>query len=255
MWPRLPASPRVATRKAIGEHPETRSSSLSSGCRVLSIASPVNTHLPVQARERTALNRQNATSLLTIPYQGEGSTRPFIFAHSPFTRALGGNASARLVRIAHYPCPLLCTCDTIQEKASARAPCIHPITISRALQVKASTRVHRLCSNLLLKRSARFVCLNLICALLCLCDRLRKGISKAHFPSFKPHLKGSARLQGFTLSGQYFFSRALQGFSKASLSKILVKGYAREGFNKRSSSSFNQSDTVPETNRYALPTS
>ena len=79
--------------------------------------------------------------------------------------------------------------------------------------------------------------------------------SKAHFPSFKPHLKGSARLQGFTLRGQYFFSRALQGFSKASLSKILVKGYAREGFNKRSSSSFNQSDTVPETNRYAPPTS
>ena len=131
---------------------------------------------------------------------------------------------------------------------------------------------------------------------------------------FKPHLKGSARLQGFTLRGQYFFSRALQGFSKASLSlfkpssqgpckvcmtesnlsllclcdppregfskasvslfkpfsqglckasardpsfcsKILVKGYAREGFNKRSSSSFNQSDMVPETNRYAPPTS
>ena len=77
----------------------------------------------------------------------------------------------------------------------------------------------------------------------------------AHFPSFKPHPKGSARLQGFTLRGQYFFSRALQGFSKASLSKILVKGYEREGFNKRSSSSFNQSDTVPETNRYAPPTS
>ena len=166
LWPRLPASLRVATRNAIGEHPETRSSSLPRGCRVLSIASPVNTHLPVQARERTALNRQNATSLLTIPYQGEGSTRPFIFAHSPFTRALGGNASARLVRIAHYPCPLLCTCDTIQEKASA--PRIHPITISRALQVKASTRVHRLCSNLLLKGSARFVCLNQICSLLSL---------------------------------------------------------------------------------------
>ena len=136
----------------------------------------------------------------------------------------------------------------------------------------------------------------------------------AHFQSFKPHPKGSARLQGFTLRGQYFFSRALQGFSKASLSlfkpssqgpckvcmtesnlsllclcdppregfskasvslfkpfsqglckasardpsfcsKILVKGYAREGFNERSSSSFIQSDTVPETNRYALPTS
>ena len=35
---------------------------------------------------------------------------------------------------------------------------------------------------------------------------------------FKPHLKGSARLQGFTLRDQYFFPRALQGFSKASLS-------------------------------------
>ena len=148
--------------------------------------------------------------------------------------------------------------------------------------------------------------------MLCLCDPLREGISKAHFPLFKPHLKGSARLQGFTLRGQYFFSRALQGFSKASLSlfkpssqgpckvcmtesnlsllclcdppregfskasvslfkpfsqglckasarlhyrKFLVKGYAREGFNKRSSSSFNQSDTVPGTNRYAPPTS
>ena len=45
--------------------------------------------------------------------------------------------------------------------------------------MKASTRVHRLCSNLLLKHSARFVCLNLICVLLCLCDCLRKGISKA----------------------------------------------------------------------------
>ena len=190
MWPRSAASPRVATRRAIrGEHPETRSASLSSGCRVLSTASPANPHLPVQARERTALNRQNATSLLTIPYQGEGSTRPFIFAHSPFTRALGGNASARLVRIAHYPCPLLCTCDTIQEKASARAPRIHPIT-SRALQAKASTRAHRLCSNLLLKRSARFVCLNLICALLCLCDRLRKGISKASVSLLKRSSQG-----------------------------------------------------------------
>ncbi len=148
----------------------------------------------MQARARTALNRQNATSLLTIPYQGEGSTRPFIFAHSLFTRALGGNASARLVRIAHYPCPLLCTCDTIQEKASARAPRIHPITISRALQVKASTRVHRLCSNLLLKRSARFVCLNLICALLCLCDRLRKGISKASVSLLKRSSLCSAKV-------------------------------------------------------------
>ena len=180
MWPRSAASPRVATRRAIrGEHPETRSASLSRGCRVLSTATPANPHLPVQARERTARNRQNATSLLTTPYQGEGSTRPFIFAQSPFTRALGGNASASLGRIAHYPRPLLCTCDISQEKASARAPRLHPIIISRALQAKAPTRVHRLCSNLLLKRSARFVCLNLICALLCLCDRLRKGISKA----------------------------------------------------------------------------
>ena len=76
LWPRLPASPRVATRKAIGEHPETRSSSLPSGCRVLSIASPVNTHLAVQARERTALNRQNATSLLTIPIKGRALQGP-----------------------------------------------------------------------------------------------------------------------------------------------------------------------------------
>ena len=176
-------------KSRIGEHPETRSSSLSNGGRVLSIASPVNIPLPVQAHARTALNRQNATSLLTIPYQGEGSTRPFIFAHSPFTRALGGNASARLVRIPHYPCPLLCTCDTIQENASARAPRIHPIT-SRAVQAKASTRAHRLCSNLLLKRSARFVCLNLICALPCLCDRLRKGISKASVSLLKRSSQG-----------------------------------------------------------------
>lgn len=76
LWLRLPASPRGATRKAIGEHPETRSSSLPSGCRVLSIASPVNTHLPVQARERTALNRQNATSLLTIPIKGRALQGP-----------------------------------------------------------------------------------------------------------------------------------------------------------------------------------
>ena len=216
MWPRSAASPRVATRRAIrGEHPETRSASLSRGCRVLSTASPANPHLPVQARERTARNRQNATSLLTTPYQGEGSTRPFIFAQSPFTRALGGNASASLGRIAHYPCPLLCTCDISQEKASARAPRLHPIIISRALQAKAPTRVHRPCPNLLLKRSA----------------------SKAHFPPFKPSaqglckasrlhppwsillLKGSARLQqGFTPLIQTFFLRALQGSSKASLS-------------------------------------
>lgn len=63
-------------KSRIGEHPETRSSSLPSGCRVLSIASPVNTHLPVQARERTALNRQNATSLLTIPIKGRALQGP-----------------------------------------------------------------------------------------------------------------------------------------------------------------------------------
>ena len=71
-----------------------------------------------------------------------------------------------------------------------RGPRIHPITISRALQVKASTRVHRLCSNLHLKRAARFVGLNLICALLCLCDRLRKGISKASVSLLKPSSQG-----------------------------------------------------------------
>ena len=147
----------------------------------------------MQARERTALNRQNATSLLTIPIKGRALQGPSS-SLTLFTRALGGNASARLVRIAHYPCPLLCTCDTIQEKASARAPRIHPITISRALQVKASTRVHRLCSNLLFKRSARFVCLNLICALLCLCDRLRKGISKASVSLLKRSSLCSAKV-------------------------------------------------------------
>ena len=73
----------------------------------------------------------------------------------------------------------------------------------------------------------RFVCLNPICSLLCLCDPLREGISKAQFPSFKPHLKGSARLQGFTLRGQCFFSRAQQGFSKASLSKISCQGLCK----------------------------
>ena len=76
----------------------------------------------------------------------------------------------------------------------------------------------------------RFVCLNPICSLLCLCDPLREGISKAHFPSFQTSsqglckasrlhspwsillLKGSARLQqGFTILIQTFFSRALQG--------------------------------------------
>ena len=155
MWPRLPASPRVATRKAIGEHPETRSSSLPSGCRVLSIASPVNTHLPVQARERTALNRQNATSLLTIPIKGRALQGPSssltLSSQELWEVTLQQDSFASLT----YPSPLLCTCDIIQEKASARAPLLHPITISRALQEKASTRVHCLCSNLLLKGSAR----------------------------------------------------------------------------------------------------
>ena len=36
---------------------------------------------------------------------------------------------------------------------------------------------------------------------------------------------------------------------------VQSKGFTREGFNERSSSSFIQSDTVPETNRYAPPTS
>ena len=36
-------------------------------------------------------------------------------------------------------------------------------------------------------------------------------------------------------------------------SPLVCKGYAREGFNERSSLSPIQSDTVPETNRYALP--
>ena len=68
----------------------------------------------------------------------------------------------------------------------------------------------------------------------------REGLSKASVSLFKPFSQGlckaSARDPSFC-------------------SKILVKGYAREGFNERSSSSFIQSDTVPETNRYALPTS
>ena len=133
------------------------------------------------------------------------------------------------------------------------------------LQGKASARLQSLCSNLFLKGSARlqqgtlpFVQKFLSRAMQGKASTsapLHHSSNQAHVPSFKPHLKGSARLQGFTLRGQYFFSRALQGFSKASLSRILVKGYEREGFNKRSSSSFNQSDTVPETNRYALPTS
>ena len=148
--------------------------------------------------------------------------------------------------------------------------------------------------------------------MLCLCDPLREGISKAHFPLFKPHLKGSARHQGFALRGQYFFPRALQGFSKALLSlfkpsphgpckvcmtesnlsllclcdppregfskasvslfkpfsqglckasardpsfcsKILVKGYAREGFNERSSSPFIQSRHGTGTQQICTP--
>ena len=153
-------------------------------------------------------------------------------------------------------------------------------------------------------------------SLLCLCDPPREGFNErsSSSPIQSDTERGPARHQGFTLRGQYFFSRALQGFSKASLSlfkpssqgpckvcmtesnlsllclcdppregfskasvslfkpfsqglckasardpsfcsKILVKGYAREGFNERSSSSLSQSDTVPETNRYALPTS
>ena len=190
MWPRLPASPRVATRKAIGEHPETRSSSLPSGCRVLSIASPVNTHLPVQARERTALNRQNATSLLTIPIKGRALQGP----SSSLTRPSQELWEVTLQQDSFASLTIPALCFTIQEKASARAPCIHPITISRALQVKASTRVHRLCSNLLIKRSARFLCLNLICALLCLCDRLRKGISKASVSLLKRSSLCSAKV-------------------------------------------------------------
>ena len=74
-------------------------------------------------------------------------------------------------------------------------------------------------------------------SLLCLCDPPREGFSKASVSLFKPFSQGlckaSARDPSFC-------------------SKILVKGYAREGFNERSSSSLSQSDTVPETNRYAL---
>jgi len=67
-------------------------------------------------------------------------------------------------------------------------------------------------------------------------------------------------LQGFKASLSVV-NTSSQGLCKASArdpsfySKILVKGYAREGFNERSSSPFIQSDTVPETIRYALPTS
>jgi hypothetical protein len=67
-------------------------------------------------------------------------------------------------------------------------------------------------------------------------------------------------LQGFKASISVANTYS-QGLCKASArdpsicSKILVKGYAREGFKERSYSSFIQSDTVPETNRYAPPTS
>ena len=75
-------------------------------------------------------------------------------------------------------------------------------------------------------------------SLLCLCDTPREGFSKASVSLFKPFSQGlckaSARDPSFC-------------------SKILVKGYAREGFNERSSSSLTQSDTVPKTNRYAPP--
>ena len=94
----------------------------------------------------------------------------------------------------------------------------------------------------------RFVCLNPICSLLCLCDPLREGISKAHFSLFKPHLKGSARLQGFTLRGQYFFSRALQGFSKASLAQFLSR--AMQG---KASTSAPLHHSINQT-RYRKPT-
>ena len=75
----------------------------------------------------------------------------------------------------------------------------------------------------------RFVCLNPICSLLCLCDPLREGISKAHFPLFKPHLKGSARLKA-SLS---VVNTSSQGLCKASArlhypySNLLLKGPAR----------------------------
>ena len=147
--------------------------------------------------------------------------------------------------------------STTRRKVSAAVPGATtgtPRVASQTKQNKTSARLRSLCSNVLLYALQRFVRLNPIGSLLCLCDPLREGISKAHFPLFKPHLKGSARLQGFTLRGQYFFSRALQGFSKASLSKFLVKGYAREGFNKRSPSVFEPSSQalckvcMPESN-------
>ena len=168
MWPRLPASLRVATRKAIGEHPETRSSSLPSGCRVLSIASPVNTHLPVQARERTALNRQNATSLLIIPIKGRALQGPSS-SLSLSSQELW-EVTLQQDSFASLTIPALCSAHVIQFKRRHQQG-LHIFTQSKP-------------SNLLPKRSARFVCLNLICALL---------------------------QQGFTLFVQTFLSRALQG--------------------------------------------
>ena len=108
------------------------------------------------------------------------------------------------------------------------------ITSSQGL-CKASASLHYPYSNLLLKGTARFVRLNLICP--CLVCVTLQGKASARLQSLCSNLflKGSARLQQGTLP--------------------FVKGYAREGFNERSSSSLSQSDTVPETNRYALPTS
>ena len=62
------------------------------------------------------------------------------------------------------------------------------------LHGKASARLHSPCSNLLLKSSARFVCLNLICALLCWCDPLRKGIGKASVSSLKLSSQGLCKV-------------------------------------------------------------
>ena len=95
---------------------------------------------------------------------------------------------------------------------------------------KASARVPSQCSNLLLKGSARFVSLNLICSLLCLCDPLRKSFSKAHFPLFKPSSQGlckASRLHSpwsiLLLKGS---ARIQQGFTLIVRSNPLVKGSA-----------------------------
>ena len=233
MWPRLPASPRVATRKAIGEHPETRSSSLPSGCRVLSIASPVNTHLPVQARERTALNRQNATSLLITK-----------------GRALQGPSSSLIL-------PSQELWEVTLQQDSFASLTIPALCSARVISVK---RRHQQGLHVFIQSSSQGRCKRrlqqelIVFVRTCFSSALQARLTSHHS---NPQLKGSARLRGFTLRGQY----SSQGLCKASArdpsfcSKILVKGYAREGFNERSSSSFIQSDTVPENNRYALPTS